>query len=90
AGGARARARRCAAPTPPPPARKAFGWFVVVMGVFVLGRQIPAAAWTAPLTWTGAGLAGVAAVAWGRVRARRPRPGRDAHPASPHASRALP
>ncbi|OLZ55045.1 hypothetical protein AVW11_30225 [Streptomyces amritsarensis] len=70
--------------------RKAFGWFVVVMGVFVLGRQIPAAAWTAPLTWTGAGLAGVAAVAWGRVRARRPRPGRDAHPASPHASRALP
>jgi len=54
--------------------RKAFGWFVVVMGVFVLTQQLPHAVWASPLTWTGLGLAAVAAVAWGVVRARRPRP----------------
>lgn len=54
--------------------RKAFGWFVVVMGVFVLTQQLPGAVWASPVTWTGLGLAAVAAVAWRAVRARRPRP----------------
>ncbi|MEU9670651.1 sulfite exporter TauE/SafE family protein [Streptomyces bobili] len=58
--------------------RKAFGWFVVVMGVFVLGQQLPHAIWASPLTWTGIGLAATTAVSWGTVRARRPRPATDA------------
>ncbi|MFB7461892.1 sulfite exporter TauE/SafE family protein [Streptomyces sp. NPDC056224] len=58
--------------------RKAFGWFVVVMGVFVLGRQLPHTLWAGPPTWTGAGLTAAAAVAWATVRARRPRPAADA------------
>lgn len=58
--------------------RKAFGWFVVVMGVFVLGQQLPHAIWAGPLTWTGIGLAVATTVAWGTVRARRPRPAMDA------------
>ncbi|MEI5009469.1 sulfite exporter TauE/SafE family protein [Streptomyces sp. PmtA] len=58
--------------------RKAFGWFVVVMGVFVLGQQLPHAIWASPLTWTGIGVAAAAAVTWGTVRARRPRPAMDA------------
>ncbi|MFE7186437.1 sulfite exporter TauE/SafE family protein [Streptomyces erythrochromogenes] len=74
--------------------RKAFGWFVVVMGGFVLGRQIPAAAWAGPLTWTGAGIAAAAAaaaaVARGPLRARRPRPGTDAPSASRREPNTLP
>ncbi|EDX24307.1 conserved hypothetical protein [Streptomyces sp. Mg1] len=58
--------------------RKAFGWFVVVMGVFVLSQQVPHAIWASPLTWTGIGLAAATAVTWGTVRARRPRPAMDA------------
>ncbi|MBW5481823.1 sulfite exporter TauE/SafE family protein [Streptomyces bambusae] len=58
--------------------RQAFGWFVVVMGVFVLTRQLPHTVWADPLTWTGIGLAAAAAVAWGAVRARRPGPAADA------------
>ncbi|RPK90026.1 sulfite exporter TauE/SafE family protein [Streptomyces sp. ADI98-10] len=58
--------------------RKAFGWFVVVMGVFVLGQQLPHAVWVSPLTWTGIGLAAATAVTRGAVRARRPRPAMDA------------
>ncbi|BAU85354.1 integral membrane protein [Streptomyces laurentii] len=54
--------------------RKAFGWFVVVMGVFVLSQQMPHAFWASPLTWAGAGVVVVAAVVWGAVRARRPAP----------------
>ncbi|MEU3046273.1 sulfite exporter TauE/SafE family protein [Streptomyces sp. NPDC006984] len=57
--------------------RKAFGWFVVVMGVFVLGGQLPAAIWASPLAWTGIGLAVAGAVTWATVRARRPRPVAD-------------
>ncbi|MFE6910068.1 sulfite exporter TauE/SafE family protein [Streptomyces erythrochromogenes] len=82
---------RFAGRIPPGALRKAFGWFVVVMGILVLGRQIPAAAWASPLAWTGAGLAAaaaaaVAAVARGRGRRRRrvhgPRPGADVPPAT--------
>ncbi|MEU6298055.1 sulfite exporter TauE/SafE family protein [Streptomyces erythrochromogenes] len=82
---------RFAARIPPGALRKAFAWFVVVMGVFVLGRQIPAAAWASPLAWTGAGLAAAAAAAVAaavRGRGRRgrrvhgPRPGADVPPAT--------
>ncbi|WP_318206332.1 sulfite exporter TauE/SafE family protein [Streptomyces sp. SJL17-1] len=55
--------------------RAAFGWFVVVMGVFVLAEQLPPAAWTHPATWAvlGAGFgSGLTAVAASLVR-RAPR-----------------
>ncbi|MFF2775941.1 sulfite exporter TauE/SafE family protein [Streptomyces sp. NPDC058052] len=42
--------------------RKAFGWFVVVMGVFVLAQQLDAAVWTHPATWAVLGAAASAAV----------------------------
>lgn len=51
--------------------RTAFGWFVVVMGVLVLARQLPPAAWTHPATWAvlGAGFgSGTTAVIGSRVR----------------------
>lgn len=54
--------------------RKAFGWFVVVMGVFVLSQQFGTAVWTNPLTWVGIGLAGVAALVWRTVATRRREP----------------
>ncbi|MFI8370318.1 sulfite exporter TauE/SafE family protein [Streptomyces sp. NPDC085466] len=37
--------------------RKAFGWFVVVMGVLVLARQLDPAVWTHPVTWAVLGTA---------------------------------
>lgn len=43
--------------------RKAFGWFVVVMGVFVLAQQLPAELRSNPLLWAGVGIAVAAAVA---------------------------
>ncbi|WP_418960916.1 sulfite exporter TauE/SafE family protein [Streptomyces tritici] len=58
--------------------RKAFGWFVVVMGVVVLSRQLPLANWAGPLTWTGIGLAVAIVATWSAVRAHRPRPDADA------------
>ncbi|WP_314612864.1 sulfite exporter TauE/SafE family protein [Streptomyces stackebrandtii] len=70
--------------------RKAFGWFVVVMGVFVLGQQLPHEVWASPLTWTGIGLAATTAVTWGTVRARRPRPAMDAPQAGSRESAAHP
>ncbi|WP_435972003.1 sulfite exporter TauE/SafE family protein [Streptomyces sp. Qhu_M48] len=56
--------------------RRAFGWFVVVMGVFVLARQFDSAAWTHPATWLGVGaVLSTAAVAlrWRASRAARRR-----------------
>ncbi|MEV7584492.1 sulfite exporter TauE/SafE family protein [Streptomyces erythrochromogenes] len=90
---------RFAGRIPPGALRTAFGWFVVVMGVFVLGRQIPAAVWASPLVWSGAGLAAAAtaaaaAVARGRGRGRRrvpgPRPGAGVLPANAHEPSATP
>ncbi|MEU4382387.1 sulfite exporter TauE/SafE family protein [Micromonospora echinofusca] len=43
--------------------RKSFGWFVVVMGVFVLAQQLPAELRSNPLLWTGVGIAVATAVA---------------------------
>ncbi|MFE0700966.1 sulfite exporter TauE/SafE family protein [Streptomyces sp. NPDC058872] len=53
--------------------RTAFGWFVVVMGVFVLAQQLDASLWTRPATWAvlGAALAGAIVV---RTRRSSPRP----------------
>ncbi|MFE1270193.1 TSUP family transporter, partial [Streptomyces sp. NPDC058758] len=48
--------------------RKAFGWFVVAMGVFVLTRQLDSGLWTHPVTWAVLGAAGAATAA---VRLRR-------------------
>ncbi|KOG35645.1 MULTISPECIES: sulfite exporter TauE/SafE family protein [Streptomyces] len=42
--------------------RKAFGWFVVAMGVFVLAQQLDTAVWTHPATWTALGAAATAVV----------------------------
>ncbi|MFF3866220.1 sulfite exporter TauE/SafE family protein [Micromonospora sp. NPDC001898] len=42
--------------------RKAFGWFVVVMGVFVLTQQLPDSVRTNPLLWIALGLAAVVTV----------------------------
>ncbi|MFB7282689.1 sulfite exporter TauE/SafE family protein [Streptomyces hydrogenans] len=53
--------------------RKAFGWFVVVMGVFVLTQQLDAGLWTHPVTWAVVGTAGAATVAVGVVRRARSR-----------------
>ncbi|MFJ8849303.1 sulfite exporter TauE/SafE family protein [Streptomyces sp. NPDC102437] len=52
--------------------RKAFGWFVVVMGVFVLAQQLGTAVWTHPVTWAGLAVALTAAVAARVPRAERP------------------
>ncbi|MFD4156171.1 sulfite exporter TauE/SafE family protein [Streptomyces hydrogenans] len=67
--------------------RRVFGWFVVVMGVFVLGRQLDTAVWTHPATWAVFGAAASAAVA-ARLRRRSkktpPRPvPRARHDAAP-------
>ncbi|MFF6791770.1 sulfite exporter TauE/SafE family protein [Streptomyces filamentosus] len=53
--------------------RKAFGWFVVVMGVFVLAQQLGSAVWTHPATRAVLGAAGAAAVAGWAVRRTRHR-----------------
>ncbi|WP_432017863.1 sulfite exporter TauE/SafE family protein [Streptomyces hydrogenans] len=49
--------------------RRAFGWFVVVMGVFVLAQQLDTAVWTHPATWAVFGAVASAAVA-ARIRRR--------------------
>ncbi len=51
--------------------RKAFGWLVLAMGVFVLARQVPAAALTSPWSWAGAVVTGVAVSTVLAVRRRR-------------------
>ncbi|MCX5394916.1 sulfite exporter TauE/SafE family protein [Streptomyces sp. NBC_00094] len=43
--------------------RTAFGWFVVVMGVFVLAQQLDTAVWAHPATWAGLGAVSAAAIA---------------------------
>jgi uncharacterized membrane protein YfcA len=56
--------------------RKAFGWFVVVMGIFVLAQQLPAAVLTSTWLWVGLGIAAAvtAAVLVGGRRAKSPPP----------------
>ncbi|WP_406043396.1 sulfite exporter TauE/SafE family protein [Micromonospora sp. NBC_00898] len=62
--------------------RKAFGWFVVVMGVFVLAQQLPAEVRTNPLLWTGVGVAAAIAVAVTVLRSRR-KPEPQCEPVTP-------
>ncbi|WP_435153122.1 sulfite exporter TauE/SafE family protein [Micromonospora aurantiaca (nom. illeg.)] len=58
--------------------RKSFGWFVVVMGVFVLGQQLPEQLRTNPLLWAGVGVAGaVAATVAVLLGRRKPAPGSE-------------
>jgi uncharacterized protein len=56
--------------------RRAFGWFVLAMGTFVLGRQLPGdlgrAVLTSPLVWVALGVVTTAAAV---VVARRRRHG---------------
>lgn len=51
--------------------RKAFGWFVVVMGVFVLGQQLPDDLRTRPLLWAGVGVVAAITVTLTVLHARR-------------------
>ena len=51
--------------------RRVFGWFVVVMGVFVLAQQLPDQVWTSPLLWVSLGLAVAAAVGLTARQSRR-------------------
>ncbi|MEV0724302.1 sulfite exporter TauE/SafE family protein [Micromonospora purpureochromogenes] len=62
--------------------RKAFGWFVVVMGVFVLGQQLPEELRTNPLLWTGVVVAAAIAVAVNLLRGRR-KPAPRSQPLAP-------
>jgi hypothetical protein len=64
--------------------RKGFGWFVAVMGVFVLAQQLPAGLSTDPILWaTAAGLAAAGAACALARRHRRSRPQPDTHPTPP-------
>ncbi|MFE5909549.1 sulfite exporter TauE/SafE family protein [Streptomyces wedmorensis] len=65
--------------------RKAFGWFVVAMGVFVLAQQLDTAVWTHPATWAALGAVATAAVVF-RSRQHSKSPNR----ASESAVRARP
>lgn len=51
--------------------RKSFGWFVVVMGVFVLAQQLPTQWRTSPALWAATAAVAVAAAATIVVRRRR-------------------
>lgn len=64
--------------------RKTFGWFVAVMGVFVLAQQLPSSLSTNPILWEGAGMLAAAGTAWTLTRRhRRSATPPDAHP-TPH------
>ncbi|MGV9373001.1 sulfite exporter TauE/SafE family protein [Micromonospora tulbaghiae] len=64
--------------------RKSFGWFVVVMGVFVLGQQLPEQLRTNPLLWAGVGVAGAVAVTVAVLLGRR-KPAPGSQPVVPEA-----
>jgi hypothetical protein len=51
--------------------RKSFGWFVVVMGLFVLAQQLPAHLRTSPVLWAVTAATAVAAAAAIAVWRRR-------------------
>ncbi|MFC8848465.1 MULTISPECIES: sulfite exporter TauE/SafE family protein [unclassified Micromonospora] len=61
--------------------RKAFGWFVVVMGVFVLAQQLPAGLRTNPALWIGLGIAVAVAVTATATRGRRAASAKGSTPA---------
>ncbi|WP_127506254.1 sulfite exporter TauE/SafE family protein [Actinoplanes solisilvae] len=51
--------------------RKAFGWFVLGMGVFVLAQQLPARLWSSPQLWTVISVLAAATVGIALVVRRR-------------------
>jgi uncharacterized protein len=66
---------RLAGRTRPDVLRRAFGWFVLGMSIFVLIQQVPANVRTDPLLWTGIAMATTAAaLVAGRRRRTPPRP----------------
>jgi uncharacterized membrane protein YfcA len=54
--------------------RRAFGWFVVVMGVFVLAQQLPAGLRTNPVLWIALGVAVAVSVTVTATHGRRAAP----------------
>ncbi|WP_431903546.1 sulfite exporter TauE/SafE family protein [Micromonospora carbonacea] len=54
--------------------RRAFGWFVVVMGVFVLAQQLPAGLRTNPALWIALGIAVAVSVTVTATHGRRAAP----------------
>lgn len=69
---------RLAGRIPEPLLRKAFGWFVAVMGIFVLAQQLPTDLYTNPILWPAPsgssppGSSGFSSAAGPRVRRARP------------------
>jgi uncharacterized protein len=63
--------------------RKTFGWFVVVVGVFVLAQQLPTRLRTDPLLWTLTATAAAATVATLAVRGRTRRTAAHHQPDDP-------
>jgi uncharacterized protein len=65
--------------------RRTFGWFVIAMGSFVLGQQLPAHLRSNPLLWTAIGVAAActAAFAIAYARNRQVASTEPAHPAPP-------
>ncbi|WP_433530421.1 sulfite exporter TauE/SafE family protein [Micromonospora sp. CA-263727] len=61
--------------------RRAFGWFVVLMGVFVLAQQLPAELRSDPLLWAAVAVAGAAVAVTVLLRHRRRAP--VSRPATP-------
>jgi uncharacterized membrane protein YfcA len=51
--------------------RKGFGWFVAVMGVFVLAQQLPPGLSTNPVLWVSAAVVAAAGITWTLARRHR-------------------
>ncbi|MFH9725068.1 sulfite exporter TauE/SafE family protein [Streptomyces sp. NPDC017254] len=66
--------------------RTAFGWFVVVMGVFVLAQQLDTGVWNHPATWAVLGAALAVGLASRLRRARRSSSPRAAASGPRHAT----
>jgi uncharacterized membrane protein YfcA len=66
--------------------RRAFGWFVVVMGVFVLAQQLPGDVRNNPWLWTGLALATATTAVTAILRQRRHRSKEDETSAGPTGS----
>ncbi|MDY7088834.1 MAG: sulfite exporter TauE/SafE family protein [Actinomycetota bacterium] len=61
---------RLAGRIPEPVLRKTFGWFVAVMGVFVLAQQSPTGLLTSPILWAAVAVLVVAGGIWAFARRR--------------------
>lgn len=61
---------RLAVRVPQDALRTGFGWFVAVMGVFVLAQQLDTAVWTLPVVWVAIGTAVPTAAAAALLRRR--------------------